>query len=172
MGKIAEQFSDVVSAANSNVDFVNMWKGPVDATEIENAIAGNPTLVPCCVGPNLNDGRGTQGFKERKGFMTIKEMHQWLAEQEPEKQTFPCPYCIGEDGEFGFIGDSATALADHIQDKHQPEAVIQTPNYEAAKREQLLNDLVEANAAEAHNKALKKNKGGRPKGSGSKKTAG
>jgi len=133
MGKVAEQFADIALATNSNVPFVQMWIGPRSATEIEKAIAGYPTLVPCCVGPNLNDGRGVQGFKERKGFFTLEEMHRWVKDQKPDQQKWPCPHCVDDEGKSTFIGKTANELASHMKEVHKPENVVSTFDVEGAK---------------------------------------
>ena len=144
MGKIKEQFADLALSTNSTVPFVDMWVGPRNATEIEKTIDGHPTLVPCCVGPNLNDGRGVQGFKERKGFMTLEEMHRWVKDQKPDQQKFPCPYCIDAEGKATFVGKTANELAKHMKEAHKPENVVSTFDVEGAKE-----------AAEAEKKTTK-----------------
>ena len=168
MGKVQEQFVGVLSAANTTVDFGEMWVGPRDAREIENTINGNPSMVPCPVGINLNDGRGVQGFRERKGFMTVQEMHRWIEDQEPDKQSFPCPYCVDEDGNFGFVGDSANALATHMQTAHKPETIISTPDFDGAKRDKIANEIAAAQKRDDEEAAMrKKSKArGRPKKAG------
>jgi hypothetical protein len=137
MGKVKEQFDDVLSAVNNANEFVNMWVGPRDATEIAKTLEGNPTLVPCAIGPNLNDGDGVHGFKKRKNFMTIEEMHRWIKDQKPDQQKFPCPYCSEENT---FIGNSANELATHMEEDHKPATVVSTldmDSVEAAKQERV-----------------------------------
>lgn len=138
MGKVKEQLADVIST-QLGVEYVTMWRGPRDAAEIEKTLAGSPTLVPCAIGPNLNDGQGVYGIKQRKGFLTIKEMHEWIAQQKPEEKKFPCPYC--PDDENRFEGNSAKALAGHIMAKHKGGNVVSTPDFEGVKTDKLADEV-------------------------------
>ena len=122
MGKVAEQLHDVMSA-KSKVDQVLMWIGPRDADEMQRCIDGNPTIIPCAVGPNIQDGTGAEYYRKNKRFMTLEEMHRWQKDQDPEQIKFPCPHCMKPDGTFSFISDTATGLIAHIEAEHPPENV-------------------------------------------------
>ena len=165
MGKVAEQFDGVVSAANSNVQFVQMWIGPRTRDEIQKAIEGKPTLCPVPVGPNLNDGDGVHGFKKRKGFYTMEEMYRWLKDQKPDEQKFPCPQCMNEDGSPGFIAKTANELVNHMEKAHPSGVKVSTPDYEGVKDAKFQSEVdraVDAKLAEIKEEKPK-NKGGRPK---------
>ena len=129
MGKIAEQFVDVVSAVNNKVPFVQMWIGPRTANEITKAIEGNPTLVPCAIGPNLNDGDGVHGYQVRKGFYTLEQMYRWIKDQKPDQQRFPCPKCPVDEQ---YIGKTANELVAHMDKEHPPENLIKSFDAEGA----------------------------------------
>lgn len=143
MGAVAEQFKDVVSAVNNQVEFVQMWVGPKSADEITKAIEGNPTLVPCAIGPNLNDGDGVHGYKKRKGFYTLEEMYRWVKDQDPEQQKFPCPKCPVD---AQFIGKTANELVTHMDDEHPPENLVKSFDAEGAYARKHAKELEDVGA--------------------------
>lgn len=139
MGIVADQMKDVNmidgSTKTAAVETVLMWIGPRNKKEIDKALAGNPTIIPCAVGDNINDGRGVQGYRERKRFMTLEEMHRWQKAQKPEEKKFPCPYCDE------FEGNTATALVKHIAKIHPPDNLKSTPDFDKAAARRLAEQL-------------------------------
>jgi len=145
MGIVADQMKDMKlvdgSSKTAAVETVPMWIGPKNKKEVDACIDGHPTIIPCAVGDNIQDGTGVLYYQRTKRFMTMKEMHEWQKAQRPEEARFPCPHCVNEDGSFNFVGNSATALINHIADKHPADNIKKTPDYDAAKARRLGESL-------------------------------
>lgn len=96
--------------------FIRLWVGPRDRKEIGLALAGQPTIVDCSIGPNINDGSMDGSFyRNKKGWKTIAEYEQWLANAKPKDLVYPCPFCAT--GKY--TATSADDLATHISNEHK-----------------------------------------------------
>jgi hypothetical protein len=134
LAKIARkeaEFYDSVIGTGSGNRFVRLWIGPVDAKEIERALAGTPRIVDCAVGPNLNDGSSDGSFYiKHKGFMRIRDMEYYLKEFQPDEPVFPC---LAEGCDY--VGTSKNDTAAHMKTH------IGTPDYTDSKKAKLEKEL-------------------------------
>lgn len=128
MGTVKERLKGCIMT-NQAIEYVTMWIGPRTEEEIKKTLAGNPTLVPCAIGPNLRDGDGVHGLKKTKNFMTVEEMENWVEKQKPKQKKYPCPWCE-------FTGKNGKELSDHMKKDHKTANTVSTPDYSGAKKKE------------------------------------